>query len=274
MSERVEGGRKVALITGAARGLGRALAVRLAEAGIDSVGVDIARQIDTVDYAMAEPSDLEETRAAVARSGARMVACTADVRRPVELAAAVAAGIEEFGRLDIVLANAAISPMEGLEDEPERVWRDVIDVNLTGAWNTVQAGLPALRRGGCGGALIFTSSIAGLRGLGGASVAFNAYTASKHALVGLMRTLARELGPESIRVNSVHPAGMSTTMLLNDALPAFLAARPEYSTRVRPALPGGVLDPRETANAVAWLVSDEARYVTGVALPVDAGSVL
>jgi SDR family mycofactocin-dependent oxidoreductase len=274
MSEGINDGRKSALITGAARGLGRALAIRLAEAGIDSVGVDIARQMDTVDYVMGNPMDLEETGAAVARSGARMITCTADVRRPAELDAAVAMGFEEFGRLDIVVANAAISPMEGIADATERVWRDVIDVNLTGAWNTVQASLPAMRRGRGGGVIIFTSSIAGLRGLGGASVAFNAYTASKHALVGLMRTLARELGPENIRVNSVHPAGMSTPMILNDAIPAFMATRPDYATRVRPALPGGVLDPRETANAIAWLASDEARYVTGVALPVDAGCVL
>lgn len=264
----------VAFITGAARGLGRAMAVRLAQAGIASIGFDIAGQVGITDYPPSTPDDLEAGVAAVRAAGGEMLACIGDVRVPADLAAAVESGMKHFGRIDIILANAAIAPLAGAEQDEEQLWRDVIDVNLTGAWNTVRAALPAVRRGGRGGSIVFTSSTAGLKGLGGASVAFNAYTASKHGLVGLMRTLARELGGERIRVNSVHPAGMLTPMILNDALPKFMQGRENFASAARAALPVGALDPMETANAVAWLVSDEARHVTGVALPVDAGAAL
>ncbi len=267
-------GRKVAFVTGAARGLGRALCVRLAEDGIDIIGVDIGAQIASVDYAMPGSADLEETAVLVRAAGAEMVAAAADVRVSAQLGAALDAGLAAFGRVDIVLANAGISPWTTPVDDPETVWQDVIDVNLTGAWNTVRVALPALLDGGRGGSIVFTSSTAGLRGLGGGTVAFNAYTASKHGIVGLMRTLARDLGRENVRVNSIHPGGIATPMLDHDGVPAFMAEHPHFAEASKAALQTGRLEPRDVANAVAWLVSDGARNVTGVTLPVDGGMAL
>lgn len=265
---------RVALVTGAARGLGRALCLRLADSGAHVIGVDIGRQIATVDYPMAGADDLEETARLVSVAGGRMVAGQADVRDPEQLQAVVDDGLEQFGRIDVILPNAAIAPLEGPDDEARATWRDVIDVNLTGAWNTVQAALPAMIDGGRGGSIVFTSSTAGLRGLGGGTAAFSAYTASKHALVGLARTLARDLGKHSIRVNTVHPAGINTPMVVNDAAAAFMADHPDFVASVRPALPVQFLEAADVSEAIVWLSSDAARYVTGVALPVDAGCAL
>ncbi|MCU1456087.1 MAG: 3-ketoacyl-ACP reductase [Actinomycetia bacterium] len=270
----MSGSRRVAFVTGAGRGLGRALCVRLAEDGIDIMGVDIDEQIASVDYALSTPADLEETARLVRAAGAAMLARRADVRDSARLAAVVDEGLDAFGRLDIVCANAGISPWTSPVDDPETVWRDVIDVNLTGAWNTVREATPALVAGGRGGSIVFTSSVAGLRGLGGGTVAFNAYTASKHGLVGLMRTLARDLGRENIRVNSIHPGGIDTTMMGAEQVVPFMTAHPHFGETASPALPDGRLDPREVAQAVAWLVSDAASKITGVTLPVDAGVAL
>jgi SDR family mycofactocin-dependent oxidoreductase len=265
---------RVALVTGAARGLGRALCVRLAEEGADVVGLDLGAQVRTVDYAMSTTSGLDDTVAAVEAAGGRMLAKRADVRDLGRLREIVADATDRFGHLDIVLANAAIAPVRGATGDDEQVWRDVIDVNLTGAWNTASAAIPAMISGEHGGAIVFTSSTAGLRGLGGGTAAFNAYTASKHALVGLARTLARDLGRHGIRVNTIHPGGINTPMIANETATAFVAEHPDYANAVRPALPVGVLEPRDVADAVIWLVSDAAKYVTGVALPVDAGLAL
>ncbi len=265
---------QVALVTGAARGLGRAVSVRLAEEGVHIVGVDIGRQIATVDYALPDAGALEETAALVDAAGARMVAVQADVRDQAQMQETVERAVREFGRLDIVLANAAIAPLRGPAGHEVATWRDVIDVNLTGAWNTVHTALPAIIEGGRGGSVVFTNSTAGLRGLGGGTVAFSAYTAAKHALVGLARTLARDVGRHSIRVNTIHPAGIDTPMIVNEAASAFMAENPEFTSSVHPALPLGIMDPRDVSEAIVWLVSDAARYVTGVALPVDAGCAL
>jgi SDR family mycofactocin-dependent oxidoreductase len=265
---------RVALVTGAARGLGRAVSVRLAEEGVHIVGVDIGRQIATVDYPMADASSLEETRSLVEAAGVRMRAVQADVRDLAAMRDAVAMTVEEFGRLDIVLPNAAIAPLRGPAGQEDQTWHDVIDVNLTGAWNTAHAALPAVIEGGRGGSVVFTNSTAGLRGLGGGTVAFCAYTAAKHALVGLARTLARDVGRHGIRVNTIHPAGINTPMMVNDAATAFMADNPEFTSSVHAALPVGFMEPRDVSEAILWLVSDSAKYVTGVALPVDAGCAL
>ncbi len=265
---------QVALVTGAARGLGRAVCVRLAEEGVQIVGADIGRQIATVDYALSDAGALDDTAALVEAAGSRMVAVQADVRDGTQMQEVVDQGVREFGRLDIVLANAAIAPLQGPAGQEDATWHDVIDVNLTGAWNTVHTALPAIIEGGRGGSVVFTSSTAGLRGLGGGTVAFCAYTAVKHTLVGLARTLARDVGRHSIRVNTIHPAGINTPMIVNEAASAFMTEHPEFTSSVHPALPLSIMEPRDVSEAIVWLVSDAARYVTGVALPVDAGCAL
>ena len=268
--------RRVAFVTGAARGIGQALCVRLSEAGIDIVGVDVGRQLAGVDYPMPTSQGLEQSRDLVNDAGGRMVAVQADVRDAGQLRSALDAGLGHFGRLDIVLPNAAIAPLMGTYDDPEKVWQEVIDVNLTGAWNTVRVTVPAIVEGGRGGCVVFTNSLAGLRGLGAGTTAFNAYTASKHGLAGLAKTLARELGPHGIRVNSVHPGAVNTPMLVNDAMTGFMTdpANADYATLVHPALPVEIIEPRDVAEAVLWLTSDAARHITGVSLPVDAGLAL
>ncbi|BBZ23529.1 mycofactocin-coupled SDR family oxidoreductase [Mycolicibacter hiberniae] len=262
---------KVALITGAARGQGRAHALRLAADGADIIAVDLCGQIDSVPYPLAVAEDLATTAELVERTGARIVARQADVRDQAALGAAVQAGLDELGRVDIVVANAGIAPMAAADG-----WRDVIDVNLTGAYHTIEAALPAMIAQGQGGSIVLISSVAGLAGIGSHDAGAIGYAAAKHGLVGLTRVYANLLAPHSIRVNSVHPAGVDTPMINNDYVRGWLA---ELTTATGSppdmgnALPVAVLQPEDIANAVAWLVSDAARYVTGIALPVDAGFV-
>ncbi|SEH84353.1 SDR family mycofactocin-dependent oxidoreductase [Mycolicibacterium rutilum] len=261
---------KVAFITGAARGQGRAEAVRLAADGADIIAVDICDQIASVPYPLATPDDLAATVKLVEDTGARIVARQADVREQDNLAAALRAGLDEFGRLDIVVANAGIAPMQSGADG----WRDVIDVNLTGVFHTVEVAKEALMEHGDGGSIVLTSSVAGLIGVGSDDPGAIGYVAAKTGIVGLIRLYANLLAPHSIRVNSVHPAGVDTPMINNDATRAWLGSIADKSPQeMGNALPVQVLQPEDIANAVAWLVSDEARYLTGVALPVDAGSV-
>lgn len=260
---------KVALITGAARGQGRAHAVRLAAEGVDIIAVDMCDQIDSVPYPLATPEDLETTAALVADAGSRIVARRADVRDRAALKSALAEGIAELGRLDIVIANAGIAPMAG-----EDAWQDVIDVNLTGAYHTVDVAMRPLIKQGEGGSVVLISSAAGLVGIGAPIAGSLGYTAAKHGLVGLMRAYANFLAPYSIRVNSVHPAAVNTPMIDNDVTRSWLegmAQQDHGGPDMGNALPVAALEPEDIANAVCWLVSDEARYVTGVALPVDAG---
>ena len=263
---------KVAFITGAARGQGRAEAVRLAADGADVIAVDICDQIASVPYPMATPDDLADTVKLVEDAGARIVARQADVRDQAALANALRAGLDELGRLDIVVANAGIAPMlAGAEG-----WRDVIDVNLTGVHNTVEVAIPTMVEQRAGGSIVLTSSVAGLVGIGGADAGSVGYTAAKHGVVGLMRAYANHLAPHRIRVNSVHPAGVNTPMIDNDFVRHWLeqvVADTDAPVDMGNALPVQVLEPEDIAAAVAWLVSDEARYITGVALPVDAGFV-
>ncbi|BBX22195.1 3-ketoacyl-ACP reductase [Mycolicibacter terrae] len=262
---------KVAFITGAARGQGRAHAVRLAGEGADIIAVDLCDQIASVPYPMATPDDLAATVKLVEDTGARIVAATADVRDQPALTAALQAGIDALGRLDIVVANAGIAPMAAADG-----WGDVIDVNLTGVYHTIEAAIPALTAHGDGGSIVLISSAAGLAGIGSHDAGAIGYTAAKHGLVGLMRVYANLLAPQSIRVNSVHPAGVDTPMINNDYTRGWLAeltARTGAPPDMGNALPVQVLQSEDIANAVAWLVSEAARYITGVALPVDAGFV-
>ena len=260
---------KVAFITGAARGQGRSHAVRLAQEGADIIAVDICRQIDSVAYPLATPEDLAETVREVEALDRRIFARQADVRDEPQLKHVFERGVAELGPVDIVLANAGIAPMS--RSEPHSAWQDVIDVNLTGVFNTVEIAIPSMKERGAGGAIVLTSSTACLTGIGGPTRGGLGYTAAKHGVVGLMRSYANTLAPYSIRVNTVHPTGVNTPMIVNDAMAEFLAADPQMSNEVANALPVYLVEPIDISNAIAWLVSDEARYVTGVTLPVDAG---
>jgi SDR family mycofactocin-dependent oxidoreductase len=261
---------KVAFITGAARGQGRAHAIRLAADGASIIAVDLCDQIASVPYPLATPDDLAATVKLVEDTGARIVAKEADVRDRASLSAAVQVGVDELGRLDIVVANAGIAPMQSGDDG----WRDVIDVNLTGVYNTIKAAIPTMVKQGTGGSIVLISSAAGLAGVGSPDAGSVGYAAAKHGVVGLMRVYANLLAKQSIRVNSIHPTGVETPMIDNDFTRGWLAkmaAESDSPGSMGNALPVEVLQPEDIANAVAWLVSEQARYITGVALPVDAG---
>ena len=259
---------KVAFVTGAARGQGRAHAVKLASEGANVIAVDLCDQIASVPYPMATADDLAATVKLVEDTGARIVACEADVRHKDALQTALQAGLDEFGRLDIVVANAGIAPMQSGEDG----WRDVIDVNLTGVHHTVEVAIPTMVKQGDGGSIVLISSAAGLAGVGSPDAGSIGYAAAKHGVVGLMRIYANHLAPHSIRVNSVHPPGVNTPMINNEFIRDWLGDVTATSAQdMGNALPVQVLEPEDIANAVAWLVSDAARYVTGITLPVDAG---
>ncbi|MDF3341803.1 mycofactocin-coupled SDR family oxidoreductase [Mycolicibacterium septicum] len=263
---------KVAFITGAARGQGRAEALRLATDGADIIAIDLCEQIDSVPYPLATPDDLAATVKLVEETGARIVATQADVRDEEALRAALQAGVDQLGRLDIVVANAGIAPMQSGPDG----WRDVIDVNLSGVHHTVEAVIPIMVAQGDGGSIVLISSAAGLIGVGGGDRGSLGYTAAKHGVVGLMRAYANFLAPHSIRVNSIHPTGVDTPMINNEFTRDWLRHISEElkaPTDFSNALPVQVVQAEDVANAVAWLVSDQARYVTGVTLPVDAGIV-
>jgi SDR family mycofactocin-dependent oxidoreductase len=268
MSGRVEG--KVAFITGAGRGQGRSHAVRLAQEGADIIAVDVLDDYPTVRYAMSGRADLDETVRAVEALGRRIVAAKADVRDAATLRAVLDAGAAELGRLDIVCANAGIYTAQPWDQVTAQVWQDTIDTNLTGVWNTMVAAIPHLIAAG-GGSIIATSSTAGLKGM-----PFLApYVAAKHAVVGMCRSLANELAGHHIRVNTVHPAGVDTPMVNGqETIEPFISASPELGAIFTNALPVDTLDPRDVSNAVLWLASDEARYVTGAALTVDAGNTI
>jgi SDR family mycofactocin-dependent oxidoreductase len=263
---------KVAFITGAARGQGRSHAIRLAQEGADIIAVDICQQIASVAYPMATPEDLAETAKQVEALDRRIYAAQADVRDAAALKQAFDAGTAELGPVDIVLANAGIAPMSLHEqDAPGDAWQDVVDVNLTGVFNTVETAIPSMIERGQGGAIVLTSSTAGNNGIGGPTRGGLGYTAAKHGVVGLMRSYANILAPHSIRVNTVHPTGVNTPMIVNDVMAEFLAQDPQMSSSIANALPVPMVEPVDISNAIVWLVSDDARYVTGVMLPVDAG---
>lgn len=266
---------KVALVTGAARGQGRNHALRLAEEGADVVLVDSCQDVDTLGYDLATPSDLEETTRLVKAAGARVIAEQVDVRDSAALDAVVARTVQELGRLDVVVANAGIAGSFPIEELTDAIWQDMIDINLTGVFRTVRAAVPHL---GSGGAIVITSSIAGMKGLANNTH----YTAAKHGVMGLMRSLANEVAPRGIRVNCVNPTNVDTRMLFNDAI--YRLFRPDLDSPAREdvedimrgmhPLPTGWVEVDDVSNAVLFLASDEARFVTGVALPVDAGATI
>ncbi len=261
---------KVAFITGAARGQGRAHAVRLAADGANVIAVDLCEQITSVPYPLATPEDLAATVKLVEDTGARIVARQGDVRDRASLSSALQAGLDEFGRLDIVVANAGIAPMQSGDDG----WRDAIDVNLTGVYNTIKVAIPTMVKQGTGGSIVLISSAAGLAGVASPDAGSVGYAAAKHGVVGLMRVYANLLAKQSIRVNSIHPTGVETPMINNEFTRHWLAkmaAESDSPGSMGNALPVEVLQADDIANAVAWLVSDQARYITGVTLPVDAG---
>lgn len=260
---------KVAFITGAARGQGRSHAIRLAQEGAEIIALDICKQVETVAYPMATPEDLAETVKQVEALDRRILAREADVRDSEAVKSVLDEGVAELGRVDIVLANAGIAPLS-MNPRPEE-WQDVVDINLTGVYNTVQAAVPTMIEQGDGGAIVITSSTAGLNGIGGNTPGGLGYTASKHGVVGLMRSYANYLAPHSIRVNTVHPTGVNTPMVVNDAMQEFISQDPALSNAMANALPVEMLEAVDISNAILWLVSDDARYVTGITVPVDAG---
>ncbi|WP_319447975.1 MULTISPECIES: mycofactocin-coupled SDR family oxidoreductase [unclassified Mycobacterium] len=265
---------KVAFITGVARGQGRSHAIRLADDGAHIIGVDICADIASNGYPMASRDELDETVALVEEKGGKMLASIADVRDFHQLKAALDTGVEHFGRLDIVCANAGIASMAFREltiEEDLEQWTDVLDVNLVGAFHTAKAAIPHLIAGGRGGSIVLTSSTAGLRGFGGLQGGGLGYAASKHGIVGLMRTLANALAPNSIRVNTVHPTAVNTMMAVNPAMTSFLENYPDGGPHLQNPMPVGLLEPEDISAAIAYLVSDAGKYVTGVTFPVDAG---
>jgi len=273
MTGRVEG--KVAFITGAARGQGRAHAVRLAAEGADIIALDICAPIDSVPYPLATESDLKETVRLVEGLGRKIVATQADVRDFSALDNAVSAGVEELGRLDIVVANAGITGATPAEALPLQDWQDMIDVNLTGVFHAAKAGIPHIRAGGDGGAIVLTSSALGIRAMPN----LPHYVAAKAGVIGLMRALALELAADRIRVNTVNPSIADTLMVQNDAMYKLFVPHIEHPTREQAAevfatmnpIPTPWVDAEDVSNAVLFLVSDEARFVTGLEFKIDAG---
>jgi SDR family mycofactocin-dependent oxidoreductase len=277
MAGRVEG--KVAFVTGAARGQGRSHALRLAQEGADIIAVDIEGQIGSVPYAMSNPEDMAETVRQIEALDRRIVAKQADVRDYDAVKGALDEGVAELGKLDIVSANAGIFSFGTMDALTEDEWDDMIDVNLKGVWHTAKAAIPHLRANK-GGSMILTSSTAGIHAIPN----IGHYVAAKHGVVGLMKTLAMELAPDWIRVNSVHPTSVDTDMIQNPAAYELFAPdlKPEERTKEVLAdryaalslLPIPWVQPVDISNAVLWLASDESRYVTGLQLKVDAGQTL
>lgn len=275
MTGRVAG--KVALVTGAARGQGRSHAVRLAEEGASIVAVDSCAPIDSIEYPLSTVEDLKETQALVEAHDARIVTAVADVRDQNALNTAVAAGIGEFGRLDVVCANAGVSSFGKIWELTDAQWQNLIDVNLTGVWRTVRAAVPAMIEAGNGGSLILTASFAANKGVPN----IGHYVSSKHGIVGLMRTLALELGEHRIRANTVNPSSVGTGMFFNEQTYGFF--RPDLENPGRDdmaevaqtlnTLPVPWMEPIDISNAVVYLASDESRYVTGAQFAIDAGAV-
>ncbi|MCF8588841.1 mycofactocin-coupled SDR family oxidoreductase [Gordonia liuliyuniae] len=261
---------KTAFITGAARGQGRAEAVRLASEGADIIAVDICKSFDFPAYPGATSDDLAVTVGEVEALGRRIVAAEVDVRDYDALQQSVADGVGELGRLDVIIANAGVCSAATTWEHALDQWQETIDVNLTGVFHTVKAAVPILLEQGQGGAIVMTSSVAGLRGVPFAA----AYSASKHGLVGLCRTLANELGQHRIRVNTVHPAGVNTDMQPVDMQQLITEHADTLGPIFMNALPDTMSDAEDIAATVAWLASDEARHVTGSQIPVDLGTLI
>jgi (+)-trans-carveol dehydrogenase len=271
---------KVALVTGAGRGQGRSHALKLASEGADVIAVDIGGgRVETISYELASEADLDSTVKEVEGMGRRAVKAVADVRSLSDLQSAVDAGLSELGKIDIVCANAGIGSWAVAWEMTEQQWKDMIDINLTGVFNATRAALPSMVERGDGGSVVLTSSTAGLRAY--ANTAH--YTAAKHGVIGLMKVLAQEAGPHRIRVNAVCPTSVRTPLVINDSTFELFAPHLENPTEddVREPfeslniLPGVAwIEPEDVSDAVLFLCSDAAKYITGVALPIDAGNIV
>lgn len=263
---------KVAFVTGLGRGQGRSHALRLASEGADIIGCDICGPVDTVLYPLATADDMAETVAQVEALGRRIVARKADVRSPEQMHEVVDAGLAEFGRIDVVVANAGIASYAVEEADPVQAFVDSIAINLMGVRHAVHAAVPTLIEQGQGGSIILTSSTQGLSGAGGNGAGgSDGYVASKHGVVGLMRAWANWLAPHNIRVNTIHPTGVKTPMIDNAIFMEYIEHFSEVTSGLTNLLPVDAVEAEDISAAVAWLASDESRYVTGVSLPVDAG---
>lgn len=266
MAGRVEG--KVALVTGAARGQGRSHAVRLAEEGADIIAVDLCAPVPGLQYPPATEEDLAETVRQVEALDRRIVATRTDTRDRGAFKTAIDDGVAALGRLDVVVGNAGICIVAGWEDVTPEIWDETISTNLTGTFNTVQLSAPHLIAAG-GGSIILTSSAAGLKGL----PFLTPYVASKFGVTGLGKAFAAELARYGIRVNTLHPTGVATAMgEMGDAFPPLLEANPALGGMLANMLPIQATEPRDQSNAVLFLASDEARYVTALSMTVDAGN--
>ncbi|WP_099021538.1 mycofactocin-coupled SDR family oxidoreductase [Mycolicibacterium palauense] len=260
----------VAVVTGAARGQGRSHALALAAEGADIIAVDRCADIDSIPYPLATRADMDETVDMVKAAGRRVVPVVADVRDLGGLRSGVQEGVEELGDVGIVVANAGVVAIGRKDPLDVQLYRDIVDTNLNGVWHTIAATVPSMIRRGRGGSIILVSSMAGLVGRGGdGSAAMFAYTASKHGVVGLMRSAAHAYAEHSIRVNSVHPTGVISPMTANDYMMTAMQDNP--SSLSGNLLPVPCVEPEDVTNAVVWLAGPKSRYVTGATLPVDAG---
>jgi SDR family mycofactocin-dependent oxidoreductase len=262
-ARRFEG--QVVFITGAARGQGRAEAVRFAAEGADIIAVDICADLPTTTYPGPTPEDLAETARLVEEHDRRAVTAIVDVRDFEALSRALQQGVSELGRLDVVVANAGMTTIGRAWEIPLENWDVTIGVNLTGAFYTARAAIPIMIEQGTGGAIVFTSSVAGLRGLPWLAD----YVAAKHGVTGLAKTLANELAKYRVRVNSVHPHGVNTD--LKPGMRELIERDADLTPLFLGALPDPVSEAEDIAAAVAWLASNESRHVTGIQLPVDLG---
>jgi SDR family mycofactocin-dependent oxidoreductase len=256
---------KRVLITGAARGMGRSHAVRLAEEGADLIVVDICESLPELEYPLATREDLAETARLAEKHGGRVITHVVDVRDSDALAAAVDGGVAQLGGLDAAVANAGVLTVGTWDKTTQQQWRTVLDVNLIGTWNTCAAAIPHLVERG--GSLVNISSAAGLKG----TPLHLPYTASKHGVVGLTRALANELAAQNIRVNTVHPTGVETGMRPDNLQEILAEGRPDLIPIFLNALPTVMAEAIDISNAVLFLVSDESRFVTGLEFKVDAG---
>ncbi len=265
---------KVAFISGVARGQGRSHAVRLAEEGADIIGFDICANDDAVEYPLATPEDLEETAELIGKFGRKAVLRVADVRDYDAVKQVVDGGVAELGRLDIVLANAGVMAITGQQRLQRKAYLAGIDIMLNGVFNTVDVAIPHLRAGGRGGSIVITSSTAGLvGGLADGTPGVMGYIASKHGVIGLMRAWANVLAPENIRVNTIHPTGVNSPMIANEAFARFVQEQPTIAENLQNPLPvpNGLLEPEDVTDSILHLVSDSGRFITGSTFMVDAG---
>jgi SDR family mycofactocin-dependent oxidoreductase len=261
---------RAALITGAARGQGRAHAIRLAREGADIIALDICEPVsDSIPYPAATPEDLARTVRAVEAEGRKILAREVDIRDDAALRQLVSDGVEQFGRLDILIANAGVVSWGRIWELTDEQWDTVIGVNLSGTWRTVRAVVPAMIEAGNGGSIVVVSSSTGLK----ATPGNGHYSASKYGLVGLTNALALELGEFGIRVNSIHPYSVDTPMIAPDAMMQVFAEHPHYahSFAPMPLQPSGFMTADEVSDVVVWLAGDGSSTLTGAQIPVDKG---